>query len=107
MLVQERNGINERQVFFVVAPVPGARRGECQARGIRIQHVHRLQQSLRVPQLFQNVLPHRPRAESGQRAPFPLQLMNAAGLLGTFIHGQRQTAILQFLVQVNGRGGQK
>ena len=104
---KQRDGVNERQIFFVVAPVARARRGERQARRIRIQHVHRLQQPLRVAKFFQHVLPFRLGDESRQRAPFPLQPMDAPGLLGALVHRQRQTTVLKFFVQVNRRRRQK
>ena len=107
MLVQQRDGINEREILLVVTPVASARRGERQAWRIRIEHVHRLQQPLRVAKFFQHVLPFRLGDESRQRAPFPLQPVNAPGLLGALIHRQRQAAILQLLIEINRRRRQK
>ena len=45
--------------------------------------------------------------QSGQRAPFALQLMNAPGLLGALVHRQRQTTVLQLLIEINRRRRQK
>ena len=107
VLVQQGDGVNQRQVFLVVAPVAGAPGGEGQGRGVGIENLHRLQKPLRVAERFQEGLPFLPRHESGQRPPFPLHLVNAPGLLGALVHRQRQASVLQLLVQVNGRGGQE
>ena len=107
VLVKQRDGVNERQIFFVVAPVARARRGKGQCRRERIDDVERLQQPLRVAELFQQVFPFLVRNQARQRAALALHAMNASGLLGALVHRQRQTTVLQLLVQVNGRGRQK
>ena len=103
----KRDGVNERQIFFVVAPVARARRGKGQRRRERIDDVQRLQQPLRVAELFQQVFAFLVRDQARQRAALALHAMNAPGLLGALVHRQRQAAVLQLLVQVNGRGRQK
>ena len=56
---------------------------------------------------FKRSLPFRPGDESRQRAPFPLQLVNAPGLLGALVHRQRQATVLQLLIEINRRRRQK
>ena len=57
VLVQQGDGVNQRQVFLVVAPVAGAPGGERQGRGVGIENLHRLQKPLRVAECFQKGLP--------------------------------------------------
>ncbi|OQC68361.1 MAG: hypothetical protein BWX48_00069 [Verrucomicrobia bacterium ADurb.Bin006] len=107
VLVEQGNRINEREIFLVVAPVACARRGERERRRERIDDRQRRQEPLRVAEFREQVFALLVRQQTRERAPLALHAMNALGLRRALVHRQRQAAVLQLLVQVNGRGRQE
>ncbi|OQC68388.1 MAG: hypothetical protein BWX48_00059 [Verrucomicrobia bacterium ADurb.Bin006] len=101
VLVKQRDGVHEREIFFVVAPVACARRGEGERGRERIDHGQRRQEPLRVAEFREQVFALLVREQARERAPLALHAMNALGLRRALVHRQRQTAVLQLLVQVN------
>ena len=86
VLVQERDGPDQRQVFFLVAPQPGVFVREREPPGKGIMHRDRLQKPLSVAVR----LPQRGGAHFVQVALdgflLPLQLVDAPRLLARFVH---------------------
>ena len=78
----------------MVAAIARAPARERQRHGERIEDGNRREQPLRVFQLGQHLLPFLPGDESGQRTALPLHLMDAVGLGGRFIDGEREAAVL-------------
>ena len=101
-LVQQGDGINEGEVFLVIAPRAGAFAGEGELLDPRVPNREAFQKALGVAVDAQEVLPGGAALDPGEGAGSALQFVDAAGLRRTFIDGQGEAAVLQFLVDVDG-----
>ena len=87
----------------MVAPVARALRRESQFRGERVQDLDRCKKPLGVLEHAQKLRALGLRHDAGQCAPLALERMDARRLLGAFVDGQCEAAVLQLLVQVDRR----
>ena len=107
VLVQQRDGANQRQIFHVVAPRPGLAVEEGQFPRVRIGYEERLEQPLRVAMDCRIVFAVLPRQQPFERLRLALLFVDGLGLRAVFVHRQHQAAIQQLFVQVYRRGGEE
>ena len=87
VLVQQRDGVDKREVFLVIATGAGASGGETELAGKRDDDSDRFQQALGVLEEFDSLCSAALEAEAVDGSRLALQSVDALGLLAGFIHG--------------------
>ena len=93
VLVQQRNGVDQRQVLLLIAPQPHAGRGERQLLGVRVHDREGFQQRLRCTMRGDDGFAARPGQQPLQRPRRPLPRLDRRRLFPRFIDRQHQTAV--------------
>ena len=101
VLVQKRDGVDQGEVFFVVAAGSGSSAGEGEVTRKRIGDALGLDQALRVLHHSQDVFAFLVGKDSFDGPGLALEFMDALGLLFGFINGEDKAAIHEFLVDVD------
>ena len=101
MLMQQRNGPDQRQIFAMIAPRAGLVVHERQPLGIRVHHLQRLYEPLRIAVQSEDCRTVFFGGEASQRFLEALARMDGAGLVAALIDGQHQAAVFQLLVEVD------
>ena len=105
ILMEQRHGANQGQVFLLVAAMTGLRTDEAQLIGVRVDDRQRPQQTLRVlmQRLDAGALGGQPQRL--ERLVSPLQRLNGLRLLRALVHVDHEATIGQFRVDIErGRG---
>ena len=107
VLMQQRDRPDQRQVFHVVTPGPGAAIRERQPRRERVHHRQRLEEPLRVLMRLHDpcLLGGGEEAVEGLRGTLPL--VDRAGLAPVLVDRQDDAAVQELLVDVDRGGGQE
>jgi hypothetical protein len=101
VLVEERDGVDQGEVFFVVAAGSGSSAGEGEMPREGVGNFERLDEALRVLKEVLNVLSFLGGEDSFDGAGLPLQLVDSLGLLFRFIDGEDEAAVHELFVDVD------
>ena len=100
VLAHKRNRVNQREVLLMVPAQPRRLVGEGEELRIRVQHLQRPEQPLRVLMQRHQRLLLPVGQQPLQRPARPLALMNRTRLLTPLIHRQHQTPIHQLFINI-------
>ena len=103
VLVQERDGPDERQIFHVVAPRARPAVQERQLAGVRIGNEDRFQKPLRIAMHAEDLFALLPRQQSFDGLRLALFFVDRLRLRAVLVHRQHQATIQKFFIQVDGR----
>ena len=107
ILVQERDGADEREVLHVIAPRARAAVEEGQLARVGIHHQHGLQEPLRVAMHAEDFFALVPGQQPFDGLRFALLSVDRLRLRAVLVHGQHQTAVEKFFVEIDRRRGEE
>jgi hypothetical protein len=107
ILMEQRDGADQREELGVVAARARQPVREAQLARIRIDYGDRPQQPLRVAMQRGNGLAAAPGQQAFERLRLTLPAVDGAGLLAVLVHRQRETAVEQLFVDLDGGGGEE
>ena len=107
VLVDQGDGVDQRQVLLVVPPRPRAGVEEGQVLGVGVDDGEGAQQPLGVAVPADHLLLLPPRDQALERPALPLDPVDRPGLLPALGDRKHQAPVQKLLVDVRRRGGQK
>ena len=106
VLMKEGNGVDEGEVFFVVASGASSATGEGEVTSVGVGDFPRLQKTLHVLHELEDVFAVFGGEESFGGSGFALELVDALGLRLGFVDGEDEAAVEEFFVDVDRGGGE-
>ena len=102
--MQQRDGIDQREILFMVAPVTGLGTNEAELFSVRIVNPQWPQQPLCILMQLRDLGRFEFLLKAFQGAGEALLSVNGGGLRWAFIDADDQAAVHQFRIDVGGRG---
>ena len=107
VLVQQRDGVDQGEILFMIAPGAGLVGEEGQAVGVGVDHGQGAQEALGVLMQGEQAGFVLPGGQPRQGALLALAAVDGFGLLAAFVHREHEAAVHQFLVDLDGRRRQE